>query len=429
MQHDVALANAVTQQDVLDADAQFYADNIAHGGIRGISAIMVKRINPILSNKQPRLRGSATPTKPNTRRMVLSETSPVTRSSDKTYGGTQLSAPSSISSVFTSTPTRTRSIKDGIIVSGKEFISTVEGNGTSTFGLGKSAMLSPAYFYGGVLGQLARSYSKYKWTRLVVHYIPKVSTATIGQFVMCSNENVTFPGPQPESTAFLSRALVSGNGVMAPLWAPCKMQIPTDNKLRYIDAFTTTDINENVAVELLVYTQISVAAQVGYLWLEYECELVHNMLEPHSTSLPVSLGPGSRVTLTTTSTTPTAGVQAAFTDNLGIATGGAVGAVYRLVVDLQGSTMPTGVTAANWFNIQTSSLGTNSTTNNSVVGGAVYYITVLSTTLLCLYTSLESATGYGTGQALYRTTGSTAGIILGDITLVRLGATIIDDAQ
>lgn len=430
LQHDVALANAVTQQDVLAADSQFYNENYKHGGLRQFSAIMVRNINPILSNKQPRLRGSATPAKPNTRRMVPVATAAMPRPTEQTYGGTQLSAPSSISSVFTSTPTRTRSMRDGIVVSGKEFISTVEGNGTSTFGLGKSALLSPAYFYGGVLGQLARSYTKYKWTKLIIHYIPKVSTATIGQIVLCSNENITFPGPVPESAAFLSKALVSGNGVMAPLWAPCRMQIPADGKARYIDAFTNVDINENIAVELLVYTQISVAAQVGYLWLEYECELLHNMLEPHSTSLPVSLGTGTRATLTTTSSTPTAAGIAAFTDGSSIASALPAGSVFRFVVDLQGSTMPTGTTAANWLSINVLTSGSSTTVTNALVGGSVYYLMLFSTTNLALYTSLEAAVaGTAQGQVVYRTTGSTSGVVLGDVTLVRLGVGILEDSQ
>lgn len=172
------------------------------------------------------------------------------------------------------------------------------------------------------------------------------------------------------------------------------------------------------------------AAQVGYLWLEYECELLHNMLEPHSTSLPVSLGTGTRATLTTTSSTPTAAGIAAFTDGSSIASALPAGSVFRFVVDLQGSTMPTGTTAANWLSINVLTSGSSTTVTNALVGGSVYYLMLFSTTNLALYTSLEAAVaGTAQGQVVYRTTGSTSGVVLGDVTLVRLGVGILEDSQ
>ena len=83
-------------------------------------------------------------------------------------------------------PKVTRS-STGATIAGTDFIGTVEGQGVSTFGLSKSALLSPAYFSSAHIGSLCRSFERYKWRKLIVHYIPKVATSTGGQVILCSH--------------------------------------------------------------------------------------------------------------------------------------------------------------------------------------------------------------------------------------------------
>lgn len=362
------------------------------------------------------------------------------RTTNQSLGGEQISAPAAISSVLTAQKTRTRSIKDGVFVAGREFLSTVEGQGVSAFGLGKCFPLAPAYFYGGVLGQLCRSYQYYRWRKLCVHYIPKVSTATTGEIIICSNENVVEPCLSGESTTFLQRAIVSGNGVMAPLWIPVKMEISTDDVWRFVDPANNVDINETIFAELQAYTQIGVAAQPGYLWLEYECELKVPMLQPHSTSIPLIAG-GSRVTLADNSATNTAPAPVALTSISGLdfSTLG-FGAIFKLSIDLQACTAGSGATLANAWKVQTLTAGSGLTTagtivvqtfgNLTIVGGLTVYLAWNTSTNLSVYTTIEAAVaGMSSGQVMYRTNTTTASTIVGDLTMVRFGANAIGNVQ
>ncbi len=348
--------------------------------------------------------------------------------------GMQLSAPAAISSVFTTTPTRTKNIKNGISASGKEFLGNVECLGVSTFGLGKSALINPSYFYGGVLGQLARSYSRYRFTKLLVHYIPKVPTSLAGQIVLCSQENVTMPALAGESTTFIQRALVSGDGVMAPVWTPCKMQVRTDNKYRTIDAFTNSDIDSNILCEVQCYTQAATSGQVGFLWVEYECELIDNRLEPHLTNIPVFTGPGFRVALQDTSATPTINTAVSLADTAGSLTTWPNGTIYRMVIDLQGFVPATGTTAANAWQVITRAFSAAASVNsavstNVIVGGMTIYLMVLGSELYA-YSSIEAAiAGSSAGQLQYKTTGSSKATVVGDVTVVRFGPAVLDDVQ
>jgi len=353
---------------------------------------------------------------------------------DHNVGGVQVSAPSAISSVLTSIPTKTKSIPNGTNVTGREFISTVEGSGVATFGVGKSALLAPGYFYGGVLGQLARAYQFYKWNKLIVHYIPKVSTSTAGQVVICSQDNISEPFLCPESTTMLQRAMVSGNGVMTPVWMPIRMVIQTDSTKRYIDATTNADINSNVFAELQVMTQSSVGGNLGYLWLEYSVELTHPMLQPHLTTLPFLTGPGQRAVFVDSAAVTIATSPVALTDVSGALVSQPNGTVYRAVLDIQASSPGAGATFSTAWDVTTLRRANTSSFSSvtsilNIVGGLTLYLAVYGSTVT-LHTSLESAIGgLSSGQIVYRSATTTVGTWAFDVATVRTGSAILPTVQ
>lgn len=437
--HDAVYA---TGGNLKRADRAFYEENIGRGVVRSVAALAVgaqgalrrgEVRTPIID--QPRaimtnLRGS-TPTPQNRNKNITHS------NATASLGGVQMDAPAATSSVFTAKQTKTKSIRDGTHVSGQEFISPVECQGVATFGLGKSALLAPAYFYGGVLGQLSRAYQKYRWRKLVVHYIPKVSTGLAGQVVICSSLNINEPCLQPEASSFLARAMVSGNGVMAPLWAPVKMQIPIDNEWRNIDPTVSSDINDDVYAEVQVYTQAATAQQVGYLWLEYEIELVKPMLTPHSTSLPISSGPGTRIAMQNTSAINAVGAPVTLAD---VSSSGLFsvpgGSIYRFVLDVQGSNSGSGTSFSNAWSTTTVSLTTaggvqKDSSGYNIVGGSTLYLTLIqSQQRAVVYTSLEAAiSGLSNGQMIQNSPSTGLGTFVGDLTLVRIGVSTIGSVQ
>lgn len=380
---------------------------------------------PVVNNNKNQTQKGASFKAPKKRNAQSRERSQMARE-DRDIGGMQVSAPSAISSVLTSIPTRTKSIPNGTTVSGREFISTVEGNGVTTFGVGKSALLAPGYFYGGVLGQMSRAYQFYRWTKLIVHYIPKVSTSTAGQVVICSQDNITEPFLCPEATTMLQRAMVSGNGVMTPVWMPIRMVIQTDSTKRYIDATTNADVNSNVFAELQVMSQSSVGGNLGYLWLEYSIELTHPMLQPHLTTLPFATGPGQRAVFLDSSSVAVATSPVSLSDVGGVLVAQPNGTVYRAVLDLQASTPGTGATFATAWDVTTlrranASSFSSVTAILNIVGGTTIYLAVYGSTVT-LHTSLESAIGgLSSGQVVYRSATTTAGTWVFDVATVRTG--------
>jgi len=332
-------------------------------------------------------------------------------------------------------PVVTRSLTDARIV-GRDFIGTVEGQGVNTFGLGKSALLSPAYFLSTVLGNMARSFEKYKWNRLRIHYVPKVATSVTGQVILCSQSSCTMPGLQPESGSFLPRAMSQGNASFGPLWAANYIDIACDSLYRHIDPTTSVDLDDSIMAELQIYTQVNSAQQVGYIFAEYDISFKEPVYAQHSLTIPISSGPGLRVTL---GEVGLGVVNADFTLNdptgtLGLSTS-RNGTIWRLVFDAQGSNSAGGTTLANIALVATTSRATvttftSQTTDLPLIGGLTLYAVTVGSEL-AVYTSMEGAVnGNGTGQVFYRTaTILTSGSYNFDAQLVRIGTVALASVQ
>lgn len=334
-------------------------------------------------------------------------------------------APTAIgSTIRSSTPKIVRST-DSARVSGHDFLGTVEGNGLTTFGVGKVAALSPAYFPNSMIGSLASTFDQYKWNRLRIHYIPKVPTTLGGQVVLTSSSSVSEPTLQPESGTFLQRAMTQGNAVFSPLWMATFIDIPpSDWKL--LDPATTADPDDTIAEELQVFTQVSgVAQQVGYLWAEYDVSFKGATFSPHSTMFPIPTGPGVRCALTDSAAVNAVGNAVTWTEvsSLGTATVGD-GTIYKFVMDIQGSTPAAPTTFGNTWNAMSaarSNATTLATTTKSIpiVGGMTLYIVAIGTSVYPYLTLDAAINGVGSGALLYRTLTAAAGSYSGDAYLIK----------
>jgi len=253
---------------------------------------------------------------------------------------------------------------------------------------------------------------------------------------MCSQRSLSEPGLQPEAGTFLSRAMSQGNATFGPLWTPTYIDIDCDSTFKNVDPATTPDPDDCVHEELQVYTQVSTTQQVGYLIAEYDVSFEEPVYQPHSSVLPISTGPGVRVTLADQNLYAV-GDDIVLTDPsnvLGFNFTLFTGQIYRMVFDLQGSTAPTGATFVSWINASVafkSAVATSTaiTTPFPLIGGTVLYGVVASNSLE-LYTSLEAAIGgNGSGQLFAKTATTVSGSYNFDVALVRYGVTTLPQIQ
>lgn len=424
-QHDFALAD--NPRDSI-ADHKFIKANINTGNPkRQTAALLVaarNMVEPAHNKNNMTSKQAKNPTIARVRQQSTPAAMQLTRTSVPVSYGSQFRSKS---------PVVSRSV-NGARIHGTDFLNTVEGQGVSSFGLGKAAVLSPAYMASTVLGNLARSFERYKFNKLRIHYVPKVATSVTGQIILCSQKSVSEPGLQPESGTFLNRAMSQGNAVFSTLWSPCSIDIDCPAEWKLVDPAITADPDDSIWEELQVYTQISVAAQVGYLLMEYDISFKEPIYQPHSTQIPISTGPGLRITLADgASTANDDWILTEPAGALGLASV-ANGTIYRGVFDIQGSVAATGATFSNLL-LFTTTYRTNTTTlassstNAPMIGGMTLYFVVVGTTLYA-YMTLEAAlSGSGTGQLFARTTVTVAGSYQFDACLIRHGPGISSTVQ
>lgn len=406
------------------ADRTFYEANVGGGFKRSFAAFLVKGqslVRPSANNKSnlvdmPRVRGAQVrpmpttmiPKRPSKPKTVASR--PARQPSQAALRVTK--APVSIgTTVVAQRPLQTRTPR-GCRLVGREFMASVFESNNSNWQLAALCPLHPAYFVSSTIGNVARGFTKYRWNKLVVHFVTRQPTSVTGEIALAYSSNCFLPAENGASGAFLPRVMSRGNAVLGPLWTGHSIVIPTDKTYRLVDPLSSISYNENVLGEVQAYTLSSVSDTAGYFLFDYDIEFIDVMYQPHSISIPVSLGTGASYTLVDTSTTPTAS-NAVQCSNAALS-GFPTGAVYRLVLDLDQSTLAGGTNAGNAWEVNTaysSSLTaiTSVASNLTMADGMQIYATVVNTSLY-LYTSYEAAVnGDSTGQLFYRTTGNAAG--------------------
>lgn len=433
-QHDFALSGGRSD---FGADDEFFNRNAGKGLKRTVAAVAVKGrslIDRMFASNKTSQESLPTMTKPSLRGASSKKQGGQTRPSAHNRS---VAAPVAIGSVMRSVKTQHVQTKNGAILRGTDFISPVEGNGVATFGVGKSALLSPAYFLSTFLGNMARSFSKYRWNKLRIHYVPRVATTATGQVVLCSSHSVSEPCLAGESGTFLQRAMSQGNASLGPLWMENHIDIDTSRSFLLVDPATTSDPDDAIAAELQVYVQTGTSGQVGYLYAEYEIEFTELVYQPHATLIPIPTGPGVRVQFT-----DDAGIHGLGDDFSLVETGSTLGlatvpngTIYRAVFDLPSSVIYTGGSSfGSGFTFITayrSSSGTTvaSATTMPIPGGSTLYFVVQGSRVL-VYSTLEGAiNGNGSGEMFYAFAGTASGIYGFDVALVRYGLSQIATVQ
>lgn len=427
-QHDFALSGGKRNPS---ADMTFIRQNLLKGPKRGLAAVLVggRLALDVLTAANKPNNSLRKMTKP-----ALEKMTKTIKHKDKAVEKTR--APVAVGTVFRSVKTTHTQTKNGSVLSGSDFIGAVEGQGVATFGLGKSALLSPAFFLATFLGNISRSYEKYRWRKLRINYVPKVSTGLNGQVILCSSHSVSEPCLQPEAGTFLARAMSQGNASMGPLWMENHIDIQTGNSWFMVDPTTTTDPDDAIAEELQVYVQTQTVGQVGYLYAEYEIEFSQLTYQPHSTTIPIATGPGVRVVLNDALAINAANDDWSLADNIGTLQLAALanGSIFRAVFDLQGSSCYTGSSFGLGFRTITATRSNTGTTISNtvlqpIVGGSTFYFIVYGTVLQA-YTSLEAAVnGNGSGQIFMSTASTVVGTYNFDCQLIRQGVATIATVQ
>jgi hypothetical protein len=316
------------------------------------------------------------------------------------------------------------------VLAGKEFLGVINENNNSTdWQLSAMMPIHPAYYPAGGMGNMCRSFSKYRFTKMTAMFVTRQPTSVTGEIIICFADKADSPAENGASAAFLARVSSKQHVIMGPLWQNHSLAIACDLKWRPVDAFASIDLFRDLMGEIQVYTLSAVTDIAGYLILDYEIEFDEVQYIQHSGTLPWAQGPGTAYTLVDSSTTPTHNVSVQ-TTNVALS-GLSNGSVIKCVLDVDTSTLATGTNASNAWLVAESINATTTTQTTftnaiTLIDGLTFYAVVIGASLY-LYNSLESAVaGDASGQFYYGVTGSTAGSYNVIAYPVRYGVAVIE---
>jgi len=433
--HDAAYALGM---DLNEADDVFVRSNQFKGAKRSVAAAAValqRQLrafdsfnNPpnsrtIMPNKNTpkkgNLRGANMPSKPNGN---STQPNRITQSNIPAASGYQLGQFKPI----------TRRNGNTITVSGREFGCTVNVVNNSAFGASGMCPLTPALFQSAVLGAHAKCHEKYRFRSIIARYIPAVPTSAQGQVMMLSSKNMNMPFINSATSSFLARGLTQSNAILTPIWQAATTEITCDNTWRNVDFISETDFDDNIMEEIQVYGWSDTTLIAGSLLIDYVVEFMDPVYQPHSSSIPDSLGPCTFVQCVDDSAVNA--ISDAIVLNQTTLTGYNNGTVFRMVFRQTNSSFPTGATS--WASV--SKVTVASALTSTTVGVTASAITLAEgTTLfglvrdtsLVLYSSLPNAKTGATGQLVYATATTATGYWNFMAHIVSIGASLIGTTQ
>lgn len=334
-------------------------------------------------------------------------------------------APVAIGTTVMSTKPRVRATPGGVVAIGRDFGGNVYSASATTYNCAASLPVNPAFFIAGVIGNLSRTYERYRFKHFRVSYLPAMPTSDSGQIVMTSSKSIKEPFLNGAADTFIGRALAQGNAAIGPIWQPLSLDVVCDGGFRVCDLLVDGDLDDSIAEEVQVYTSTLTTKIVGALVVDYEIEFLDPLYQPHAQWLPVWTGTFSRNAFVDDGAV-NATTDVVLLTNATVAATSLTGEIYRAVFMQIPSTLPTG--PVSWgavWTVATQSATTTTTTSTTVVNvpgvdGSTFYMLNRNDSFI-LYSSLENAIVGGINGAIcYQTATTVAGTYYLMITLVRI---------
>lgn len=179
----MSLAHAVTNKQARAADAKFYSQNIGKGITRSTAAVLVKYLNPIMTNKgnKPNLRGAQRTVQPQTLR----------------GNDTVRAAPVAIATRRTGSKPIVTNTAGGVTVSHRSFLMPVNNSlNYSAISIPCNPGMSGSFPW---LAKLARRYEQYRFKKLRYEYRSVAASSTSGVVMMSFDFDAADSGPVTKS--------------------------------------------------------------------------------------------------------------------------------------------------------------------------------------------------------------------------------------
>lgn len=275
-------------------------------------------------------------------------------------------APISIGNTLRSSKPMTSLVRDGVSVTGRDFLQAIGGIGVGgNWCLSGGIPLTPAALVASALRGYFSSYQEYRFRRVIVHFITSSPTSTSGDVLVLHHDNRAGPKVNHNSNNFLSYAMSTTSAILGPQWANHSMVVDVGDRWLSTDIFNAEDVQHQSDGEILVYSRNTINGQnpdsPGFIVMDYAVEFRHMMVNPRILTLPSSLLKLQNTGLQALNVTPALGDRVVLNafgqsyvgSNPTSFPGDVGGAVYQIVFDVDTAfSNPNGLPLATMWSVK-----------------------------------------------------------------------------
>lgn len=286
-------------------------------------------------------------------------------------------------------------VSGGMRVVGRDFGFTPVATGTVTSWCLTGGMpLTPACMPTTILKNFCQMYNKFKFNKIVFHYITSSSTSSTGDVVFYYNKTASSSGINPTANTFLPYVLSDAMNVIGPQWTNHSMAVTPSGGWKVTDYGLNSEVDMMSQGDFFLYSKTSTTESPGYVIMDYDISFSELSLNPRQGVLPAIAAQWNQFALTFTAAVtaavsvvvPTSSSTAGLGGTTITAFAGNIGDIYKLQFDITNSTFTVGA-ASTFFDVTINNL--NITTN--LTDGYTLYYVLSTTTLGYFYASLEAA--------------------------------------
>jgi hypothetical protein len=212
--------------------------------------------------------------------------------------------------------------------------------------------LTPAAFSDSVLRSYMQMYQKFKWIKLIAHYITSSPTSANGDIMFYLSKNRDSVFLNQTSPQLLPFVMSDENTTIGPQWTNHSVELVLKEEWKSTDYGMHGDIEDYAAGDLFLLSKTTTTDSPGYVIFDYVVEFAQLQISPRLLSLPIPRAQWSQLNIGRVTTAVTADTQlsaAVLGSNLSggssvLPSGCTNGDIYKVIIDLTNSV------PASWIN-------------------------------------------------------------------------------
>lgn len=181
---------------------------------------------------------------------------------------------------------------DGVRVVGRDFAFAAAGTSASitNWEISGGMPITPAVLCSSVLRNFAQIYNKFKFSKLVVHFITSSPTSQPGDIMIYYEKNRNDPMVDYSNNNFMNFVMSDARTVLGPQWTNHSANIHPVGGWKTTSFAITHDMTDDTQGSIYLMSKTASSNAPGYILIDYDITFKELSLNPRAGLFPVVRG-------------------------------------------------------------------------------------------------------------------------------------------